>query len=355
MRESITGSQSSRRAFIAGLAVLPFGLAGCSFLRPADAPEPSAADDGAFPVSIASSFGSIMLKTVPRRIIALGVGSSDACLALGVSPLAMSYAGSKSNGSSPWYDTEMNLQGLSLPAILDESRGVPIDQITALEPDLIVAVNSKIAADDYKKLSAIAPVLAPPGKSSNTDWRTSLKLTAQALGRTSAVEGLIKDIDESMSKALSSYTDLKGTDFIFFKASAAPGATFNVYGTNSNPVRILEEFGLRLAPIVSQSVAEGAAVDTISGPEIYQWPTKTSAALKSQIAVISALSSDTTVITDRGLLGNVPAYKAKTAVMVSSSDTGLALETASILSMKWLIRMLIPEVARVSYAAKKSS
>lgn len=41
--------------------------------------------------------------------------------------------------------------------MLNLDNGIQVDQIAALKPDLIVAVNAGLDADTYKKLSAIAP------------------------------------------------------------------------------------------------------------------------------------------------------------------------------------------------------
>src|SRR5687767_8255675 len=106
MAETDDGHQrlTGRRQFLAGLAVLPFGLAGCQFVSNGSAPPSSAADVELFPVTLRHAFGTTVIKSEPKRIATLGLGSNDTCLALGIVPTAMPLSDAQPNGSTPWFD-----------------------------------------------------------------------------------------------------------------------------------------------------------------------------------------------------------------------------------------------------------
>ncbi|WP_306909447.1 ABC transporter substrate-binding protein [Arthrobacter sp. B3I9] len=298
-------------------------------------------------------FGTTEIRSEPKRIATLGVASNDTCLALGVIPVAMSLSKAQPNGSTPWFDFSWKKFGVELPLLLDESKGLPTDDLRGLQPDLILAVNSKLTRSEYEDLSKIAPVVAFPDRALATDWRTSLALIGEALGRSSEAARIRTETEKAISAELGSYPDLAGTRFLYAKVSAAPGADFEIFGDASNPVRILREFGLQPAAALSQVAAQGRAVGTSSsGPETYAWPQERAASLDSDIAVFSVVREEATEVKGNGTLREVPAYKANNYVFADSKDSGLALETGSCLSVQWLSRTMVPELARAAYGAK---
>ncbi|AJT41423.1 ABC transporter substrate-binding protein [Psychromicrobium lacuslunae] len=352
MRESEADRQNlKRRSFLASAILLPFGLAGCGFLEPTAAVQPVPADADSYPVKITSSYGDISVPFEPKRIVALDSASADSLLALDIVPVGMSNSGIQSNGASPWFDFTLN--GRPGPDLLDSSKTLPLDQIKNLKPDLILAVNSSISRQDYGDLSKIALVLAPPGKPMNTDWKTTMTLVGQALGRAQKATQLIKEIADSVDQAIGNYPALKGTTVTYFRASAAPGADLSVFGLSSNPLQVLTELGLELAPSVKNASKVGAVLDPSSGPQLYQWPRDKSAELSSDVAVISLAASEVAVMKDGDLLNTVPAYRLKRGVIVDSASNGFALENASVLSMRWIVRNLVSEIAKVAYLSKK--
>jgi len=344
---------AGRRQFLAGMAVLPFALAGCQFVK-SESPSPvTTADQAAFPVTVKHAFGSTVINKEPKRIATLGLGSNDICLALGVAPTAMPLSGAQPNGSTPWFDLAFHPFGLESPLLLDESKGLPVDDLKGMGPDLILAVHSRLTRSQYEELSAIAPVVAYPDGPMATDWRSSLALVGQALARPAEAAKVLAETEESIRAGLSDYPDLPGTDFVVAKVRSALGADFEVFGDDSNPVRIIKEYGLTSSPSLTLVKESGRRVDPSPGSEeIYAWPEGRAAELSSAVAVFSVKREETTEIKSSGVLDAVPAHKAGNFVLADSADTGLALETASCLSVKWLSRTLVPELARTAYGAK---
>lgn len=343
---------TGRRQFLAGLAVLPLGLAGCQFVKSESASPSTAADATSFPVSVQHAFGTTIVSREPKRIATIGLGSNDICVALGVAPVAMPLSGAQPNGSTPWFDFAFRAFGLESPLLLDETKGVPVDDLAGMGPDLILAVNSKLTRSEYEELSKIAPVIAYPDGPLATDWRTSLALVGSALGRTAVAATVLAETETSIGAGLGDYPDLAGTGFLVTRVSSALGADFEVFGENSNPVRILKEFGLQPSPSLTLVKQAGRPVNAAAnGAETYAWPQGKAAELASDIAVFSVSHDEAPEIMSSGVLDAVPAHRAGNSVIADSADNGLALDTASCLSVRWLARTMLPELARAAHGA----
>lgn len=305
-------------------------------------------------MSVKHAFGTTVIDREPKRIATLGLGSNDICLALGVAPVAMPLSGAQPNGSTPWFDSSFRSFGLESPLLLDEAKGLPVDDLTGMGPDLILAVHSNLTRSEYDELSKIAPVVAYPDGPLATDWRTSLALVGEALGRPAIAATVLADTEKSILAGLGNYPDLAGTEFLVTRVRSALGADFEVFGENSNPVRILQDFGLKPAPTLALVKQSGRPVNpaAANGAESYAWPQGRAAELGAEIAVFSVIHDEAPGIISSGLLDAVPAHRAGNFVIADSADNGLALDTASCLSVKWLARTMVPELARAAYGAR---
>ena len=85
--------------------------------------------------------------------------------------------------------------GAEAPVRYDDADGAPIDEVAELAPDLILATNSGITEAEYAKLSKIAPVVAYPEAPWTTDWKTSLEMVGEALGRTALADEVEADTE----------------------------------------------------------------------------------------------------------------------------------------------------------------
>ena len=104
-------------------------------------------------MSIDHAYGTTTIESRPERIVTIGWSSADAFLALGVIPVSIpkdSYAGD-ADGLLPW--THAALGDNPLPAVIDESGGIPFEAIIELQPDLIFGRYSGITEDEYNQLT----------------------------------------------------------------------------------------------------------------------------------------------------------------------------------------------------------
>ncbi|XTR52916.1 ABC transporter substrate-binding protein [Pseudarthrobacter sp. So.54] len=157
--------------------------------------------------------------------------------------------------------------------LLDEEKGLPVDDLTGMGPDLILAVHSSLTRSEYEELSKIAPVVAYPDGPMATDWRTSLALVGTALGRADVAATVLAETETSIRSELGNYPDLAGTGFLVTRVRSALGADFEVFGEDSNPVRILQEFGLDPSASLRLVKELGLPVNpAANGAETYAWP-----------------------------------------------------------------------------------
>src|SRR5690606_6729085 len=105
------------------------------------------ADD--FPVTLTHQFGTTTIATQPERAVSLGYSGIDNLLALGVKPVALRYwYGDYPYGVWPWAQDAL---GDAKPEVL--KGDLNIEQIAALQPDVIMAVSSGITKEQYDLLS----------------------------------------------------------------------------------------------------------------------------------------------------------------------------------------------------------
>ncbi|WP_307966559.1 ABC transporter substrate-binding protein [Sinomonas sp. ASV322] len=239
-----------------------------------------------------------------------------------------------------------------LPPGYREDTGLPLNELRKLKPDVILAANASFDADDFPTLSQIAPTVAWPGRPADTDWRTATSLIAKTVGRPGAGDGLVKAVETEIAAALATYPDLNGATVLCLAARSAPGASFEVYAEESNPMRVLKDFGLRPAPALRTIAAEGRAVDPGKGPRTFLWDASRARQLDADVIVVSVRPEERHDIEQNDVLGPIPAH-ARGATTIVTTDLDLyALVAPSTASVRWTLKTLMPELARCAYRSK---
>ena len=141
---------------IAGAVVAVLALSACS-TGPAATSSPESTSSGAaspagssapaadaFPVTVTHALGEAVIETEPTRIATIGWTDHETLVSLGVVPVGAVKItwGGNSEGSTDWFDAAVADLGGEQPTRYDDSAGAPIEEIVALEPDLILATNS---------------------------------------------------------------------------------------------------------------------------------------------------------------------------------------------------------------------
>ena len=152
--------------------VLTLGAAACGSPAPstsapgaASGAPSAAAPVGAYPVTIDHKYGSTEITAEPQRVVLVGLNEQDAMLALGKVPVATSNFLDVEGGIFPW--AEAALGGAPKPVLIDQTDGIPYEQVAGQNPDLIVGLYSGLTDEQYATLSRIAPTVAQPAGQEN--------------------------------------------------------------------------------------------------------------------------------------------------------------------------------------------
>ncbi len=204
-----------------------------------------------FPVTIKHALGETVIEKAPERIVTWGWGNHDALLALGVVPVAMPFStyGGGDNGLHPWVEERLKELGAATPIQLSDTREIPFEQIAAQKPDVIVAVFSGLNAEQYARLSQIAPTVAYPDQPWSTPWQDVTKIIGQIVGKPAEAEQLVADTLKFVADKSAKYPEIAGTTFAGvndFDGSIA------VYDALDARMKFLTDIGLVLAPSVTE-------------------------------------------------------------------------------------------------------
>ncbi|WP_329005933.1 iron-siderophore ABC transporter substrate-binding protein [Kribbella sp. NBC_00709] len=224
------------------LIVLLLALAGCGA---DDKPEAASSPGGggAFPVTIKNKYGDTVVEQAPKRVVTVGLVEQDALLALGVVPVATTeWFGEKPGALFPW--AKAKLGDAAVPQVLSDQDGIQFEKIAALQPDLIIGLYAGITADDYKKLTAIAPTVAQPAgvPDYGVSWQVVARTVGQAVGKSSEADELVKGIEKRFADVRAQHPEFKGQPALM----ATPYEGYFVYGTQDPRSRLLTEFGFSL-------------------------------------------------------------------------------------------------------------
>jgi iron complex transport system substrate-binding protein len=182
----------SRRSFLtvtAGVAL----VAACGSEKPGEV-----AKDGS--VAVKHVFGETKIPSPPKRVVSAGFTEQDDLLAVGVVPIAVTdWFGGEPFAVWPWAQPRL---GSARPVVLSLADGIHVDQIAALKPDLIVAINAGLDQDTYTKLSAIAPTIAQSGQHAFFEpWKDQATTIGQAVFKHDDMQKLIAGIEEKFTTA----------------------------------------------------------------------------------------------------------------------------------------------------------
>nr|WP_092069127.1 ABC transporter substrate-binding protein [Dendrosporobacter quercicolus]NSL47353.1 ABC transporter substrate-binding protein [Dendrosporobacter quercicolus DSM 1736]SDL86401.1 iron complex transport system substrate-binding protein [Dendrosporobacter quercicolus] len=196
-----------------------------------------------WPRTIKDALGQqLTLEKNPERVAILDFGFMESMLALGIPPIASTYAERSLNGFGTLQPYAVSVQIEEL----GEVKALNLEKLVELKPDLILytAEPENLDMKLYERASQIAPVVT----FNSPDWKEQLKDFAECLGEEKKAAAYIADIEaliaESRSK-LAGYSDK--TVALVFESSGNKGS-FVITGSAENPVWFDKENGLGLRP-----------------------------------------------------------------------------------------------------------
>lgn len=236
-----------RRLALALLATIPL-LAACGSSEDEPTTQATAgAEASAFPVTLTTKQGPITIEKAPKRVVALDFPSTDALLALGVTPIAMAKVSYVPGDVQAW--TKTALKGAT-PKLLDTTRDYPLEAIAALRPDLIVATNAYSLDPAYAKLKRLAPVVTYEQGAGMDSWQQSTVLVGKALGQEAKARKLVADTEARVAQVRKDHAQFEGKTVTLF--NYVGGQAYAISAPTDFSIRFLSTLGFKLSPTVER-------------------------------------------------------------------------------------------------------
>lgn len=321
------------------------GLAACSTgsTDSADSGQESTskADSGAFPVTIKHAFGETTVEKEPKRIAVVGVNDADMLLSLGVVPVSIPKVtwGGDEDGTTPWFDEKLEELDADMPAILDQTDAIPVDEVAKQTPDLILATYSGITEEEYKKLSEIAPVVAYPDQPWATPWEDSLDMVGQATGRNKLADEVEADTQKLYEDAKKDTPEIQGKTFIWAALATTDLSQIPFYTTEDARPDFLSDLGMENAPVVVENTKKGEFYTQVSAEKASE--------LDSDFLFTYAVAdTDAETYAKDKLIGQIPAIKAGHMWASTDNVASLAAGIPTPLSVPYAIDEFVPGIVK---------
>lgn len=269
-------AQWTRRGFL--------GAAGAAGALLAAACSTDGSGDDATPktVTIKHLFGETTIPAAPTRVVSAGFTEQDDLLAVGVVPIAVTnWFGDQPFGVWPWALPKL---GSAQPVVLNLDNGIQVDQIAALKPDLIVAVNAGLDADTYKKLAAIAPTIAQSGYDAFFEpWKDQATAVGTAVFQAKQMKQLVSGIDDKfadVAKNNPAFKDKKalllGGSFVGDTVSATlPG--WRTEFLTAMGLQVPDSLGAYAADDNRAAIPRDKLADALNSADVLIWSTESDA------------------------------------------------------------------------------
>jgi iron complex transport system substrate-binding protein len=212
----------SRRLLLTGSlsAALVAGLASCNSSASSErSDDVGAMDQAVFPVTVTHKYGDTVVPAEPKRVVVVGFTEQDILLALGVAPVATTeWYGEQPYAVWPWATPAL---GDATPEVIKAPDKLPLEQIAALTPDLIIGTNAGLTADVYASLTKIAPTIANSGKYDSDwfePWPIQTVMVGKALGKEAEAQRLVDDLTKRFADEAAAHQQFAGVPAIFLQA-----------------------------------------------------------------------------------------------------------------------------------------
>jgi iron-siderophore transport system substrate-binding protein len=333
------------RAFAALTAMLWSVLLACGSSPTTNTAEPSTpSGDSTFPVTIEHKFGSTTIPAPPERVVT--VGDEDIAVALGITPVGIVRNTSYDSGLAPWLEDRIDLTKTTLidvPAGAEGegAAGVNIEQVAALNPDLILAVNDFGLEIDYSRLSQIAPTVGYATAWGAQSWQEQVMVDARALGLEERGRQVVAETEAAIRAVRDANPSLVGKT-VTYSFAYEPGKIVTLKSDQDPSVKLLQELGMQLPTSVRQlpDIAPGNPGGDLSFENM--------SVLDADIVIMLYATNEL----QRQVEG-LELFRSLRGVregryIVIDLPTASALRTPTVLSVRWGLDQIRPSLARVA-------
>lgn len=335
-----------RRTLGALGALLPL-LVACGAIAPGPAATGSPGGDAGFPVTVTHRFGATTIPAQPKRVVA--IGDEDIVVALGVTPVGIVRNSATPSGLAPHQEGIIDPSALTFIDVPpgaegERTAGANIEQVAALRPDLILAVNGFTLEQDYPALARIAPTVGYATAWGSRAGRSRLSWTRRrwgwpiAAGRSSPRRR--RRSGRSGTRTLA-WPGLAGRT-VTFSFAFAPGQIVTLKTDKDPTVKLFKELGMRIPPAVEAlpAIAPGNPGGALSFENISQ--------LDGDIVVMLYATPELQrQVEEFALFRNLGGVR-DGRYFVIDLPTATALRSPTVLSIPWALGQIGPSLNRVA-------
>ncbi|WP_312777536.1 ABC transporter substrate-binding protein [Corynebacterium variabile] len=194
-------------------------------------------------VTISHVYGEDTYPTNPETVVAIGT-AVDNLLALGITPDAI--VERPDDKDAAWKNDQLE----DVERIPLSDQNVPLEEIAALEPDLIVGDLYRIPEEAYDALKGVSPVL--PGIDQTADWEPQLKALGQIYGKEDQAQQVIDDDEQAFADVREELPGLEG------KTALTVQDRGGQFGVIADPDNIANSFYSRLGMTLPEAFTDGS-------------------------------------------------------------------------------------------------
>lgn len=290
---------------------------------------PTTAARATFPLTVEHSYGSTEIEAVPERIVSLDPQWTDVLLALGITPVGFISSSYQSEPTFPWQE---DLLADSTQVYYDTD--IPMEDVAALAPDLIVGTYAIEDETIYDTLNQIAPTVANLSDSQVDPWQDIAQTAGQLLDLRDEATALVASVDLAIEDISTSLPGLAGQTIVFANYLAGDSIVL-LTDPEDGANTLFRQLGLSL-PETLMAESNGESRLTVS-PERVDL-------LSGDILLILANGADPSQMSG---WATIPAVVSGNVEIVDM-NLAVALNTPTPLSVPWALDSIIPVLERAA-------
>jgi iron complex transport system substrate-binding protein len=194
--------------------------------------------------------GQVTIDGTPERIVTLGGQWTDVALSYGITPVGYYDALETDTGdTAPWFGDKL------AESTAIDPNGDLVEQIAALQPDLILAPGFAAQASQFEKLSEIAPTIDKISGEQIDPWEDMVTLMGVILHEPDKGQSIIDDVNTDIAGLASEYPGLAGKSYAF--AFMYGPDQIQAFGSATDgAAQLFSTLGLVVAPALADESAK---------------------------------------------------------------------------------------------------
>lgn len=202
--------------------------------------------------TIEHKYGATEISGTPERVVTVGYTDQDPVLALGVTPVAVrEWFGEYPSATWPWAQDEL---GNAEPEVLPAGE-LNFEQISGLDPDLVIGVSSGMTEEEYSTLSEIAPTVVQSDEyvDFGVPWQEQTRILGRALGHQQRAEELVSEVEARFDEAREAHPEFEGASGVVVGLTSEDESyTPSPYGPQDARSRFLTSLGFEIPEEISE-------------------------------------------------------------------------------------------------------